>query len=939
MKSGRLGNSFCRALIRGACVPIGALAMLTSLAATSGPTAATEPSTTQPSTQPSTMPATFSLNFKDVPLDTVLNFLSQNIGFQIISDGAIDTRVTIISKKPVTAEQAITMLSAALKVNGFAVTREGQILHISSRDKAKKGNVPVHFGNNPADIADSDELITQVIPIANVSALKLRDDLKPLMGADADVSSNEGSNSIIITDTSSSVRRIVEIISHLDEHESTTSEIRIIELKHANASATAKLIDTLFKTSPQGPPQNPQFNGGPQPPQPNQGGAGGGGSERHGATVVTAADDRTNTLVVMASSDKLDLIAGIVKRLDTDNPNPAPATEIHAYQLRYAAADATAKLINDVFKTAKPAQPLIFLLEGIQNQEDKGPAVNAVSDDRSNTLIVTAPPDKVKDIEALILKLDASPMVSQELRVIHLKYADAENVAKLLEDTYSPKKEQAETGGIRLLFLGAPPDEQHVRGTQITFTSDERTNTVLISAPKEVLDGIERVVRELDSNPATEDTLFVYHLRNSQATHLEYTLNVLFGNITSPTPNNQQNQQNLQQNGLLNSQNSLVNNTPPPGSNNNNNSNNGGRNNNSQGNRNNANGAVAKALSELNGQALVVADPDTNSLLVTTATKYQSQVKALIAELDRPAPQVLIRCLIAEVTHDNSADFGTDFSVLNLRASGNGQKLGSVLGAAAAAASATTPPGLVVSVLESNLTATLQALAQENKLDVLSRPYILTSDNQQANITVGSEVPFVTGTNVDAQGGIHNTAQYQNIGIILNVTPHINPEGMVTMEVSPQISSLTSQTVPIQTGVSLPVFDIRSADSYLTVRDGQTIVIGGLMQDQKTSAVSKIPILGDIPLIGKLLFSYTRDDKSKTELLIFLTPHVAPEPDHLKEMGEEEIRALKLTPTAVAPGVFAEHLRGMQIGGATPATQPISPIKSIDLRPTDDVEP
>jgi len=172
------------------------------------------------------------------------------------------------------------------------------------------------------------------------------------------------------------------------------------------------------------------------------------------------------------------------------------------------------------------------------------------------------------------------------------------------------------------------------------------------------------------------------------------------------------------------------------------------------------------------------------------------------------------------------------------------------------------------------------------------------------------------------------------------VTPHINPEGLVTMLVSPQVSSLTAQTVTIQQGVSLPVFDVRSADSYLTVRDGQTVVIGGMMQDQKTESVNKIPLLGDIPLLGKLLFSYNTMTKTKTELLIFLTPHVAAEPDTLKPMGEDEMRGMKLVPGAVQPGVFQDQMRGMRRGNAStqPAPSyvpPAPPFKPSFLEPPD----
>ncbi len=895
--------------------------------------------------QPTTSPATFAMNFKDMPIDTVLGFISQNTGMQILKDEPIDVRVTIMSKQPVSTEDALTLLGAALRVNGFTEVREGNILHIISRDKAKKGNIPVHFGNDPADIADSDELITQVVPVDNVSALKLKEDLKTLTG-DADVTANEGSNSIIITDASSNVKRIVQIIEQLDQHEATTSEIHIVQLKHANAAAAAKLIDTLFKGAPAAqPPQNQrqmmmmQQQGG----QPDQGG--GGGSQRHGQTVITAADDRTNTLLIMASSGTIKTIDEVLAKLDTDGLNPAPASELRAYPLKFAQADATAKLINDVFKENKGSNFPFFLFGGDESQsQTSGPAVNAVADDRSNTVVVTAPVEKLKEVEALIQKLDQSPMVSQDLRVIHLKYADASDVAKLVQDMFAPKSSNDNSSPFRFLFIGPEPETQSVKGVTVNVTSDERTNTVVVSAPTAMLDEIQKVVTQLDSDPTTEDSMFIYHLRNGQAQHMAYTLNVLFGNITNGNNQQDQNQQNgpqQNQNGLSFGQNGGGGGggggagNRPGGNNNSSNNNSSSNRNRNQNNPQGGGSNPAKATNELTGEVLVVADPDTNSLLVTTASKYETQVRAIIAELDRPVPQVLIKCLVAEVTHDDTLNYGTDFSVLDLSMNGNGFTLNNTVGAAAAALGATTPPGVVAKVIDHNLTVTLQALAQANKLDVLSRPYILTSDNQDANITVGNEVPFITDTFTDTQGGIHNNFQYQDIGIILDVTPHINPDGLVVMDVDPQISSLTGQTVTVQQGVAVPVYELRSASSRVAIKDGQTIVIGGLMQDQKTDHVNKIPLLGDIPLVGEL-FQYKALDKSKTELLIFLTPHVVPQPEELLQSTADEMKGTKLTPKAVGPGIYEEQMRGMQRGEVPqnpPATQTDepSPVKSIDL--------
>jgi general secretion pathway protein D len=306
---------------------------------------------------------------------------------------------------------------------------------------------------------------------------------------------------------------------------------------------------------------------------------------------------------------------------------------------------------------------------------------------------------------------------------------------------------------------------------------------------------------------------------------------------------------------------------------------------------------------------------------VASSTKFEDRIKQIITQLDRPVAQVLIKVLIAEVSHDNSNDLGIDWSVLNTRPSGNGevfsQSVGTAANASAAGLASAGTGGLVVNVLESNINATLIALAQENRLDVLSRPYILATDNQIASITVGQEVPFITNSQITDTGQTLNSIQYQDIGIILDVTPHINPDGLVTLDVSPQISQLTSQTIPITTGVNAPVFDLRSADSRVSIKDGQTIVIGGMMQDTKTTTTRKIPLLGDIPIIGQL-FRQDTLDKKKTELLIFLTPHVAMQPDRLLSMSQEEVsKGTVLTTQAVDPGTYQEHMKAMQLGGTS----------------------
>jgi len=323
---------------------------------------------------------------------------------------------------------------------------------------------------------------------------------------------------------------------------------------------------------------------------------------------------------------------------------------------------------------------------------------------------------------------------------------------------------------------------------------------------------------------------------------------------------------------------------------------------------------AAAAAGDLVGQVYVVADEDTNSLLIQTPTKHVDAVKKILAELDRPIRQVLIKVLIAEVTHDDSLDLGTEFSVLNLRLGasgsitanyGNPQDVG----------------GVVTASLDTGLTAVFNALKRMGKLDVLSRPYILASDNQEANINVGQDVPYITNSRVTDTGQTINSISYRTLGIILGVTPHVNPEGLVIMDVSPEISSISDTTVPISEGLNAVVFNVRSAETRVAIADGQTIVIGGLMEDRINESLRKVPGLGDLPLLGPL-FQKTVKEKVKTELLIFLTPRVAEIPEKLKAISDAEEKNSDAIQDAVESGAFQRHMQAMRGPTSQPAPTP-----------------
>jgi len=194
-------------------------------------------------------------------------------------------------------------------------------------------------------------------------------------------------------------------------------------------------------------------------------------------------------------------------------------------------------------------------------------------------------------------------------------------------------------------------------------------------------------------------------------------------------------------------------------------------------------------------------------------------------------------------------------------------------------------------------------------MEVLSRPSIMARSNEEATITIGSEVPFIRNTQVTEDGRVLNTVEYEDVGIILTVTPHITGDGTVELDVAPEISTLTGDSVPISDTVNAPTFAKRSAQTHVIVPNGKTVVIGGLMADEETEQVRKIPLLGDIPGLGAL-FRRTIRKKEKTELLIFLTPHVVTGAAEAEELTRGERDSTELVPNAFIEADISKYLPG-----------------------------
>jgi general secretion pathway protein D len=335
-------------------------------------------------------------------------------------------------------------------------------------------------------------------------------------------------------------------------------------------------------------------------------------------------------------------------------------------------------------------------------------------------------------------------------------------------------------------------------------------------------------------------------------------------------------------------------------------------------------GARAYAPVGTVGEAMVSSDPETRRLIVITDDETSQYISQVITNLDRPKPQVLIKVVFLEVTYNKGFDLGIEGAYSK---DFGGAKVGTFqnnFGLAAQGVNPIPPGAGLYQLMGADFTATLRAIAEAGKTEVLSRPSILARNNQQAVITVGQEIPLVTDTRYDNNNNQINTIQYQDIGIILRVTPFITADGQVEMIVSPEISNLTDQSIPIAGGsnpVSAPVIAKRSADTVVVTGDGQTVIIGGLMANAKTVNDSKIPFLGDIPGLG-LLFRRRVNTTTKTELMIFLTPHIVAEQSQLASLTTREKQDSVLLPKGFTEEELNKFIDGLPKKESPPAAKP-----------------
>jgi len=459
-----------------------------------------------------------TMNFRGAPLSLVLDYLSDAAGFIINKEADVKGTVDLWSKSPVTKAEAVELVHSVLKKNGYALVRNGRILTVISLDSAKTADTDIVSGSDATEVGKSDEVVTQIIPIRYASAAQLVNNLQVLLPSSATLSANESANTLILVATKTDVRRMLRIIHLLDNALVSVAGVRVFPLRFADAKQLATVIQQLFsQQSTQTGANNqrgqfPQFGGfGPGGFGPggnfNPGGGGGQGnasptpgtgSNTAGKRVTAVADDYSNSLIVRASKELMDTIAGVVEQIDKP---VAGDTEIRVFHLVNAdpgeLAEQLAQLFpedsrngnNDNqnqggFRFGGPGGGGFFGGPGFggagqgQNsgsqRSQKLSRVLAVPDPRTSSLIVTASSALMPHIGEMIQRLDSNPARKEVVAIYDLHNANPTEVSQVLQDLFNRNNTMRNNNNNRNSLVGQG-DPLVTRETQQQNTGNGNT--------------------------------------------------------------------------------------------------------------------------------------------------------------------------------------------------------------------------------------------------------------------------------------------------------------------------------------------------------------------------------------------------------------------------------------------------------------------------------
>ncbi|KHN52766.1 GspD family T2SS secretin variant ExeD [Aeromonas hydrophila] len=462
----------------------------------------------------------------------------------------------------------------------------------------------------------------------------------------------------------------------------------------------------------------------------------------------------------------------------------------------------------------------------LRQLNDNAGGGNVVHYDPSNVLLITGRAAVVNRLVEVVRRVDKAG--DQEVDIVKLKYASAGEMVRLVTNL---NKDGNNQGGNTSLLL-APK-----------VVADERTNSVVVSGEPKARARIIQMVHQLDRDLQSQGNTRVFYLKYGKAKDLVEVLKGVSSSIEADKK--------------------------------------GGA----------ATTTGGSGASIGGGKLAISADETTNALVITAQPDVMAELEQVVAKLDIRRAQVLVEAIIVEIADGDGLNLGvqwantngggTQFTDTNLPigsvaiAAKDYQKNGTTTGLAELAKGFN---GMAAGFYKGNWAALVTALSTNTKNDILSTPSIVTMDNKEASFNVGQEVPVQSGSQSSTTSDqVFNTIERKTVGTKLVVTPQINEGDSVLLNIEQEVSSV-AQTQATGTANLGPTFDTRTIKNAVLVKSGETVVLGGLMDEKTQEKVSKVPLLGDIPVLG-YLFRSTNNSTSKRNLMVFIRPTILRDSD------------------------------------------------------------
>lgn len=494
----------------------------------------------------------------------------------------------------------------------------------------------------------------------------------------------------------------------------------------------------------------------------------------------------------------------------------------------------------------------------------------------SNALVLTDTVANVRRLTSVIRTLDI-PAEMAVVEVVRLRHALAKDLAATLEKLVEGVSE-APSAAERAQRAPRPltPSPAGPQRKPTKAIPDERANSLILLAPLPEMIRLRGLVKKLDvPAPPERRRIHVYRLENAVAEELARVLTQQIDTMMETAPRPASERASM---GRISPR------APAPPA---------------------RTSAPAPSAGGLGGTPIltdvtITPDKATNSLIIRASPEDYETLTEIIRNLDVRRSQVLVEGLIAEMTLDKTRELGVEWRILNAPKGRDTHIIGGtnlpLPGANQGIINqfATGPfagsSGLILGAAQGTITfggqtffdlrGLIRAFQTDSDINILSTPQILTTDNEEAEIIVGENRPFVTQAQTTAEGSTVQTFEFRDVGVKLRITPHISPNRFVRMKIFQEITNFIAEAQ-----VGAVTTTKRQATTAVTIEDGQTVVIGGLIRDDTTGADTKVPLLGDIPILGGLFRSESKK-KVKTNLLIFITPRIVVTPEEHRRLTE-----------------------------------------------------